>query len=107
MSEFVGLPDPPFNTSLGSSGPCRRLQMLTAAVVRACMYFSAVVKRSFCAPQALHRTFARVSLCLQLSQGDVLSVGELLLYANDSGVDCYPLVEWWQAKAPQILDACA
>ena len=53
-----------------------------------------------------HHLFVREKLTLQkLGNLGVGGVSGLLMYANDSGVDCYPLQEWWIKKAPKILEA--
>eukprot|EP00966_Prymnesium_polylepis_P248014 5734862-Prymnesium_polylepis.1 len=33
----------------------------------------------------------------------VNSVEGMLLYANDSGVETYPLLDWWKARASALL----
>ncbi len=53
-----------------------------------------------------HHLLVREKKTMQnLGNLGVAGVSGLLMYANDSGVDCYPLVDWWMQKAPKVLDA--
>eukprot|EP00966_Prymnesium_polylepis_P036661 850754-Prymnesium_polylepis.1 len=64
-----------------------------------------VVNRHLAQLAVTHHLLTREKKTIsKLGAMGVDSVEGLLMYANDSGVDAYPLQEWWTAKASGILD---
>ena len=64
-----------------------------------------VVNRHLAQLAVTHHLLTREKKTIsKLGAMGVDSVDGLLMYANDSGVDAYPLQEWWTAKASGILD---
>lgn len=55
-----------------------------------------------------HHLFCKEAATAQKLRGmGVERVDGMLMYANDSGVDCYPLPDWWKSRAERVLKRLA
>tara|TARA_B110001452_G_scaffold259855_1_gene256706 strand:+ start:4599 stop:5369 length:771 start_codon:yes stop_codon:yes gene_type:complete len=87
----------------------------TAAAVRSGKPLNMKGPLGKAADSTLHRHLAQLAVThhlltrekdtiKKLSNMGIESVGGVLMYANDSGVDVYTLDNWWISKAPKILE---
>lgn len=81
---------------------------------KACMMQAPLSKATDC---VLHRHLMQLSVTREMLVREVATLAKigdlglnkevdgLLMYARDSGVEFYPLDDWWKARAGKVLDA--